>query len=475
MFGFRTPAKPSKEPDSQLQTEMPGQTQTSLVRRSIGEWEAGQPSQSPLMDTPPQKIAVAIDAPRKPKQAGTTSNGRKKSVDLTKSPQMANKFPNRTAEARACLHEAKTKLISARTLRTDIKNDVTIAIDRLYQLVKEAEIEKGRGEPVNKAEKQEEDSKTDKIKEKGKEGVMEGELILTRIEEQTKLLLEQQKKLEEIYEEMSRPKEENRTPINPSGKQAREPSALHTLVVSSKIEEETGDEVLERVRKAVDAREGWIRVEKVRKGKNRKVIMGCDSEEERKKVRARLETAAEHLVVEDVKNKDPLLILRDVLKVHTDDEVLKSLRNQNREIFDDLNEEEKRATIKYRRRARNPHNCHIVLTVSPIVWRRALEMRKLRIDLQRVIAEDQSPLVQCTRCLGYGHGKKLCKEPADLCSHCGGPHLRTECQDMLTGVIPVCINCTRAKMTNCGHNAFNSECKIRRRWDTVARASVAYC
>ncbi|GBP04183.1 hypothetical protein EVAR_19131_1 [Eumeta japonica] len=34
---------------------------------------------------------------------------------------------------------------------------------------------------------------------------------------------------------------------------------------------------------------------------------------------------------------------------------------------------------------------------------------------------DQSPLVQCSRCLGYGHGKRFAKK-CPRCAHCGGEH-----------------------------------------------------
>ncbi|CAH2104969.1 unnamed protein product [Euphydryas editha] len=127
------------------------------------------------------------------------------------------------------------------------------------------------------------------------------------------------------------------------------------------------------------------------------------------------------LVVKEVKNRDPLLVLRGVLSSHTDEDIIKALRNQNRDLFNGLgNEGDRLLIIKYRRRARNPHVANIVLSASPTLWRRITDKGSVHIDLQRVRAEDQSPLVQCTRCLGYGHGRKFCKDPADLCSHCGG-------------------------------------------------------
>ena len=41
--------------------------------------------------------------------------------------------------------------------------------------------------------------------------------------------------------------------------------------------------MLERVRKAVGAKEGWIKVERIRKAKGSKLILGCSTAEDRDK------------------------------------------------------------------------------------------------------------------------------------------------------------------------------------------------
>ncbi|KAL4714192.1 hypothetical protein ACJJTC_008546 [Scirpophaga incertulas] len=100
---------------------------------------------------------------------------------------------------------------------------------------------------------------------------------------------------------------------------AKRAPVLHSVIVVSKDEKETGEEVLEKVRKT-----------------------------ERRRVKERLQGAKEDLTVEEINNHDPLVILRDVLYVKTDEEIGKALKNQNKEIFKD--EENARYEIKYRRR-----------------------------------------------------------------------------------------------------------------------------
>ncbi|XP_013138678.1 PREDICTED: uncharacterized protein LOC106103445, partial [Papilio polytes] len=182
----------------------------------------------------------------------------------------------------------------------------------------------------------------------------------------------------------------------------------------------TGDEVLERIRKAADAKEGWVRVEKVRKARDRKIIIGFGSKEEREKMKERFRNTAAELSVEEVRNKDPMLLLRDVLNINTDEDIEKALKNQNKGIFDPT-DEDNRIVIKYRKKTRNPHTSHVVIAVSPRIWQKAIDKGYAHIDLQRIRIEDQTPLIQCTRCLGFGHSKRFCTDPSDMCSHCGGP------------------------------------------------------
>ncbi|KAJ8709727.1 hypothetical protein PYW08_009731 [Mythimna loreyi] len=390
-----------------------------------------------------------------------------------------NKSTDRVTEARNCLLRAKSHLSESRNLRADLKAGITQSVERLYQLIKEeaaaaAQI-KGDGpvgEDAVKATPPQETPKT----------LPEVNSLLLSLAEHSALVKESSEKMERLKQAMERQGEKLEktatyasVAAGPSKRQTPERTTLHSIVVTSKNEGDSGEEVLNKIREAINAKDGGIEIEKVRKAKDRKVVMACRSVEERKRVRERLERAGDHLVVEDMRNKDPLLVFRGVLRIHSDEDLLGALRSQNRDVFRDLGNGDDRLAVRYKKNSRNPHTNNVVVSTSPTVWNRMLVKGKVRIDLQTVFVEDQSPLVQCTRCLGYGHSRRLCKEPADLCSHCGGPHLRAECHQWLEAVTPKCPNCVKAKMGKTDHNAFDPECPVRVRWDRLARTSVAYC
>ncbi|KAJ8705882.1 hypothetical protein PYW08_012928 [Mythimna loreyi] len=255
---------------------------------------------------------------------------------------------------------------------------------------------------------------------------------------------------------------------------AAQQTALHSIVVTSTIETDTGEEIIDHIRKAAKAKEGWITVDRIHKAKDRKVVLGCKTEQAREKLKEKLAGAGD-LKVEDVQNKDPLVILKDVLTCNTDEDILQALRNQNNDVFTGLKADDDRVTVLYKKRTRNPHTQHVVLRVSPKIWGRLQDRQAVHIDLQRIRVFDQTPLVQCSLCLGFGHGRRLCKETQEKCSHCGGPHKRSQCTDWLAGTAPSCCNCVRAKMEYTEHNTFSDECPVRKKWEVLARARVAYC
>lgn len=307
--------------------------------------------------------------------------------------------------------------------------------------------------------------------------------IITKIQENSLLIKENGSKLEELQKSLKQQAEglEKMTyadaVVNRQNKRLPQyGETLHSIVVSSELEKETGEEILDKIRQAVNPKEGWVQVERVRKAKDRKIVMTCKTKEERKKVREKIEKAGQHLVVEEMKNKNPLLILKYAMKSYTDLELLEAFRNQNREIFQGLTSEEVEMKVRYKKKVWNPHLHHVVLMVTPTIWKRSLEKGKIKIDFRNLNVEDQSPLIQCTKCLDFGHTKRFCNETEfELCSHCGEAHLNAECPDKKVNEPAKCKNCIRAKSENYEHSAFSSECPVRKKWDRLARAAVAYC
>ncbi|KAL4701960.1 hypothetical protein ACJJTC_013600 [Scirpophaga incertulas] len=142
---------------------------------------------------------------------------------------------------------------------------------------------------------------------------------------------------------------------------------------------------------------GGVTVERVRKVKDRKIVVGLRTEEAKNKMKERLKGAQNHLRVEDVQNKDPMVVLKDVLNQHTDEDIKMALENQNKDIFAGIDRAEAASGSE-----QGTRTTHISLCGGS-EWRTNRRWSN----------------AQCAS--GYGHGRKFCKENIEKCSHCSGP------------------------------------------------------
>lgn len=517
MPGFRTPNKvgtgtTAKSPTMTQKAGPSGVGSSATgVRKSIGEIEARQkPPTSPKKKVIPGKGSDVLVL--------------QESVEPGQ--------PSRSQAAKRLLMSAKSQLNNARNLKTEIKTAVIEAVEGLFGLVKDAENEgKGKGKeeqktpPTNDPIEDVDELKTE-LRKHSKvirdtraqmealglqmEGLsatvrseMRGEfqrlhstaaiapaeltVLGSRVAELTESLAREPstKPLEDLKNQVGELDKLIRSGAGQVVSQMtyaekaaipKQPmQAVHSIVISSSEDTDTSDDIINKIKKVVDAKASGIRVDRIRKAKDQKVVVGCEDREELNKIKNKLECSTTKFNVEERQNKDPLVVLRDVLASNTNEDILMSLKTQNSHIVGHIPTEEYRAQVRYRKKARNPYETHVVLQVSPTVWQRLTAAGKVHVDLQRVTVKDQSPVVQCSRCLGYGHGRKLCTEAEDKCSHCSGCHMRSECPARLTGDPPECINCKLAKLEHYEHNSFDDGCPVRKKWDMIARSSVAYC
>lgn len=65
------------------------------------------------------------------------------------------------------------------------------------------------------------------------------------------------------------------------------------------------------------AREEGIKVDQIRKAKDRKIIVGCKNREDKEGIKNKIRNSG-NMEVEDIQNKDPLVVLRDVIAYNSD-------------------------------------------------------------------------------------------------------------------------------------------------------------
>lgn len=412
-----------------------------------------------------------------PDRAGHAGRPSKSPTKLTtKKIKKGTSNDGRMEEAAELIAKAKESVRLSGNFKREYKKTVLETLDRLSELLAESEAEL-------KAVKNRVDRES-----AGAAGLVttvadpepadfSGQIFSARLEEQSRLLLENNSMLKDIQTNLAKQQESIDQQKTYASVAATKPPVTklvttHSIAISAEDEKMTSAEVMTKLASTIKAGDGWTRVERSRRAKDRKVILGFNSIEERERVKQRIEREGRGLKVEDMKNRDPLVVLKGLYGDCTIEEVLEALKNQNPELFVDLEPGEDRVRKKYTRKTMSKEIVHLVLETSPSLWKRITERGFVYINLQKLKAQDQSPLVQCSKCLAYGHTKRFCDDTTDTCSHCSGSHLKQDCINPQEK--PSCVNCGKAGLDDEHHNAFDSCCPIRKRWEEIARSSVAY-
>ncbi|CAG9138629.1 unnamed protein product [Plutella xylostella] len=201
-------------------------------------------------------------------------------------------------------------------------------------------------------------------------------------------------------------------------------------------------------------------------------MVSCDSSAGRAAFKRALDERKDFKTSEPPMRR-PLVRLIGVSKDLSDARVLEALRAQNKNLTDGLEHEELEMRVVRRTRGRTSIMHNIIVELGPKIWQRLCDQR-VRVGYQVVNVVDQSPVVQCFKCMGYGHTARICRAE-ERCGHCGGAHETRSCPPASKSAPPSCCHCKGNAGGDAAHPAYWDICPERQRWDRIARQSVQYC
>lgn len=243
----------------------------------------------------------------------------------------------------------------------------------------------------------------------------------------------------------------------------------HTVIVESVDPRHTSDDVATSVRSKMDVVKMGIGVNSIRKGRGQKVLIGCDSEADQKTFRDAVVGLDIGLLAKSQPLQNPLLKFVGVTADMSDDRIKEALVNQNKLLLRELNPNDLEIRIVRRTKGRIPELVNIILRVNPALWTR-LRDQKIRLGFQVIPVYDQSPVIQCFKCLEFGHVAKICQNET-VCGYCTETHDTRTCKNR--SLSPICRNCQKAKR-DCGHPAYSTLCLEWQKWDKLTRSGTNY-
>lgn len=246
----------------------------------------------------------------------------------------------------------------------------------------------------------------------------------------------------------------------------------YPVMVESIDPRQTSGDIVNDIEKKVDVVGLGVGICRVRKARNQKVVIDCVSDRDRKVLSGALKD--NNFTVASPHVGDPLLRLIGVTLDMTDGRVEEAFIKQNARNISTLPPDQQWVKVQRRTKGRTAATTNIIVKTSGPVWA-LMKNKKINLGFRSVLAVDQSPVVQCYRCLGFAHRARDCTTK-ECCGYCALGHDTRECPS--TNGPPACINClnnSKSKTKGHSHTAYSHECPEWQKWDRIARAAIRYC
>lgn len=155
--------------------------------------------------------------------------------------------------------------------------------------------------------------------------------------------------------------------------------------------------------------------------------------------------------------RNPKIIIKHVPTGAKADDVRRLITAQNQDRFPDL-ELSKELTPRFKVGPKDKRTEHWVCEVTPKLHIRLREKHEscFYYEEYRLRVETYISVLQCHKCLRFGHIAGNCREPKKNCGHCGDvEHHGDQCTSKNT---PRCINCVRRRRSDTAHTAWSKTC-----------------
>jgi hypothetical protein len=239
----------------------------------------------------------------------------------------------------------------------------------------------------------------------------------------------------------------------------------HAVIVSATDKTKTTSDIKKTLRQEVKPSSLKVGVSALIAAKDNKVIIKCPTHNDANKIRAALPGLTKgNLTAKEGKRLSPSVILKGIEKDTADEEIVEYILQQNDSIFEAVGSN--KDAIKLQRTSQNKKRTTLrnaVLLVSNDVREAMLRQERISIGFQRVHVEDSCPLLQCFKCMGFGHTAARCVEKKDRCLHCAGEHKSMACTLKDSSEAHRCWNCHKMAKGKAveAHRANSKTCPFR--------------
>ncbi|CAK1601508.1 unnamed protein product [Parnassius mnemosyne] len=138
----------------------------------------------------------------------------------------------------------------------------------------------------------------------------------------------------------------------------------YPLIVESIDPRRTSDDVIKQIKGGVDVVDLGIGINHIRKAKNQKVLISCESEGDRNTLQDQLKSTANQLTVHRPATKFPLIRLTGVVFDLTDGKIVEAVMKQNATLLNDIPASQNHIKVIRRTKGRTSSTCNVILEIE---------------------------------------------------------------------------------------------------------------
>lgn len=254
----------------------------------------------------------------------------------------------------------------------------------------------------------------------------------------------------------------------------KEKKKENVIIIKPKIQQES--EVTKKlIKEKVDIKNMAMGITKLKKGSKGTVIMGCETGEEMKTLKATVQDKlGENFKVTESPQMKPKIKIINVSEEEMrldDDDLITTIKKQNRidAINDGFQMRIVKKIVKEKRndnnqlRRREKEEGSIIIEVDEETHELMLKKEKLNVGWRKCPIFNHINVKRCFKCWGYYHIAKNCTRD-ETCHKCAGNHKAIEC----TATKKKCVNCmfkirTYNLKISDEHDALSPECPTFKR------------
>lgn len=213
---------------------------------------------------------------------------------------------------------------------------------------------------------------------------------------------------------------------------------FHAAVVVKPKNSQENEQTKSDILQSINVSSSDININRIKHIKDGGLVVGCKTTEEVSKFKDIIEQKmSSGYDIREVKGLHPRVRIVGLSQTLNTDTLLKLVRKQNNEIFDDNSE----CTVtKLWQTKNNNHLYQAVLQLDIATYNKVINNGYLLVGLDLCKVYDAIDILRCFNCNGFNHSKNVCKKEL-TCPNCSLNHAKELCK----AVNYKCINCINLK------------------------------